>query len=346
MFGIDDAILGAALSFGGKLLSGIGAGQSASKANKRAVNLQAFADAQNQRLQADKNAADRDLGLSLISRADTMPDVDLSGWWAAGNAAGFNPVTWLNAGTLSLWDHRAEKAAFIQQGTSLQSPGVTQYGVAQQQAVPSTMSAIGGAISAGADSWSSSVQAQAKIDAQQAGMAALLGAVQTARAKGNPLAGLGTPAFSMAGQLISGGGAAAALSLGGVPRPKEFGGTGSSSDSDTNKYGLEEKDAERIKGFGSLNWQTDPALSNAEAFEDRYGDVLSEFAGLGVFLGDTYRNVTGRSFMDDWNASDAARKAASQPKAGAWTWSDLMRGAAGYFSPRSGGMPNLGYPSP
>lgn len=288
MFGIDDAILGAGLSFGGKLLSGLGAGQSASKANKRAANLQAFADAQNQVLQANKNAADADLGKSLIARADSVPSVDTSAWMAAGQAAGFNPVTWLNAGTLSLFDNRAMQQAFISQGTAMQSPGVTNYGVANQQAVPSVMSAIGGAITAGADSYSTSVQAAAKNSTAQQGIAAVLAAIQKSRAGGNQLAGLGTPAFSMAGALTSGGGAAAALSLG-----KKAGDA-------LNIYGLKDKAGEVMQTPGFLS--NDPSISSAENIVAREGWWMGNLMSLGLPLADGYWTATGRSVRSDFPA--------------------------------------------
>lgn len=322
MFGIDDAILGLGLSFGGKLLSGLGAGQSASKANKRAANLQAFADAQNQKLQENVNLANADLGRGLIARSDALPAVDLAAWAAAGDAAGFNRAHWLDAGTLSLFDNRQEKTALLGQGTQLQMPGMTSYGVAQTQAVPSTMSAIGAGVSSLGSGLTDMADNAAKLAQKQDLMSQFLLGVQKARASGNPLAGLGTPSFDIAGPLVSGGGAAAALSLG----KKEA----------LNLYGLKDKPGE-VFSLGNNPYfanHQDPSLPAAVNIDAAYGWPAGPFYGFGFKApSDLYWNLSGtysdtgqgnRSAWSDfpaelslWNRSTGATLGADRRQAAA-----------------------------
>lgn len=284
MFGIDDAILGLGLSFGGKLLSGLGAGQSASKANKRAVNLQAFADAQNQRLQADANAANADLGRGLVARSDALPAVDLAAWQAAGDAAGFNRASWLQAGTLSLFDNRQEKTALLEDGTRLQSPGLTTYGVASQQAVPSALSAVGAGVSSLGSTFTDMADNAAKLAEKQTMMQQFLSGVQKARASGNPLAGLGTPSFDYSGASLTGGGAAAALSI------------GKGGDKLT-AYGLKEKPGE-VFGLGTNPYfsnSQDPSLPAAVNIDAAYGWPAGPFYGFGFKVpSDLYWQLSGK----------------------------------------------------
>lgn len=243
MFGFDDLALGA-LSMGGSLLSGLGASQSASKANKRAANLQAWADQENHALgeQIKKVYAPSQIPLDAAS-------------------AGFNPVTYLGA-------MGGSYGAMWQMGW-----GLEQRHAPQQQAVPSTLSAIGGAITAGADSLSSSLATNKKIEAQQEGLATYLASVQQARSRGNPMAGLGTPAFSTAGPRTGGGGAVAALSMD----------VGGSSD------GFKVKMPE-ITDLSSLWGGFDRTRADAGSVMQRNGMILGEVAGIANTLADTYRS--------------------------------------------------------
>lgn len=140
MFGIDDAILGGALSFGGSLLSGFGARSAAKKQQKVANawayvnNLKAQQEAE-RKSNEDKAIGERMVqqasatGREMIARADAMDDFDaarykadwgdkfafdMSNFMSAGQKAGFNPVTWLNSGAMSFFDNRNVAASMSQ----------------------------------------------------------------------------------------------------------------------------------------------------------------------------------------------------------------------------------------
>lgn len=205
MFGVDDLILGG-LSLGGSLLSGFGAQSSA----KKQAKIEAAYQYQNYLLQVERNRINKEEGDSIIARYDPVKNLVPD-----AQAAGFNPVTWAGAmggmySALTGYGHQ------LRIGTDyMQSAPTTQ--------VPSTMSVLGGAISAGASALGTSYRSNQQILAsKQNAMLGFLGQVQMSRARGNSLAGLGTPFFEITGQqltLPSGGGAAAALSLGSAAVP-------------------------------------------------------------------------------------------------------------------------------
>lgn len=283
MFGIDDAILGAGLSIGGKLLSGLGSQQSAKKSNK----LAAANNQVNQWLQQNQNDANAALGRGLVARSDELPAVNLAAWQAAGDAAGFNRASWLNAGTLSLFDNRQEKTQLLMSGTQLQSPGMTPYSGGTQGY--SAMSAIGGAVSEAGSQLTDYSNAQAKLAERQDYMRQFLSTVAKARASGNPMAGLGTPSFSSAGPLVTGGGAVAALSLG----KKEV----------LDSFDMKHKPAEVF----DLGWwgrgQQDPSLPAAVNVDAAYGWPAGPLFGFMLKApSDAYWNATGRSAWSDFPA--------------------------------------------
>lgn len=297
MFGIDDAILGAGLSFGGKLLSGLGGMDSAKKSNK----LAAANNQMNQWLQQNVNATNAALGQSLVgksqelmARSDMLPSFDLGAWMQAGDAAGLNRVTWLNSGSLSLFDHRQEKSAMISQaynlvgqGTQLQSPGMTPYSGGTQGY--SAMSAMGPAIAGVGDALTSQAESAKQLAAKQDWMSQFVSAVAAGRAGGNPMAGLGTPSFSTAGPLVTGGGAAAALSLG----RKEV----------LDAFEMKHKPAEVFDlGWFGKGYQ-DPSLPAAVNVDAAYGWPAGPLYGFTAKLGsDIYWSATGRSLVSDFPA--------------------------------------------
>lgn len=187
MFGIDDLVLGG-LAAGGKLLSGFGAMQSAGKANRNAVLLA-------NTVNANRSA----LATEIYQKFGTPQSIVTN-----ANAAGFNPVTWLNsAAGGGLMAEAVMKSYDLRQ---LQMPDL--------QAKPSALQAWGSAVSAGAESLQQSSEAADKLAQQQENVDKYIKAVTEARSKGNAMAGLGTPAFSTAARSpVTGGGAAAALSM-------------------------------------------------------------------------------------------------------------------------------------
>lgn len=271
MFGIDSLILGG-LSAAGSLLSGLGA----SSAAKKQAKIQAAYEYQNYMLQESINAQNKAQGQQIVTMYDPATRV-------VGDAAkaGFNPVTWLNA-------MGGMYASMTQYGWALQKPE-PYFQNAPTAQVPSVMSAIGGAISAGASTLNSAHQNAMRVDAaNQSSMLQYLASVQRARSEGNALAGLGTPSFSSAvGRVITGGGAAAALSLGASLRAPKV-----------NDWGVEVKAPQA--STPSFMGPGDQSISGAQTAQDAYDWPLSIPFGAAKFGADAYRRMTGRQFMGDF----------------------------------------------
>lgn len=285
MFGIDDLVLGG-LSLGGSLLSGLGAKQSAAKQQK----IEQAYEYQNYLLQENYNQQRAALGLLIQNESDGIA-VKWSPQNIASDAAkaGFNPVTWANAfgGVYGAMTQVAAQQRVA--GLEMQvNPSYMM--TAPRTQVPSVMSAIGGAISAGTATLSSAHQNSERVDANnQAAMLQYLASVQSARSRGNWMAGLGTPAFNgMAGQVVGGGGAAAALSLGrrGSQAPK------------VNEFGIEEKPGQA--STPSMMGPGDRSVTGAQTAQDAYDWPLSIPFGAVKFGADLYRRQTGRQFMGDF----------------------------------------------
>lgn len=272
MFGIDDMILGG-LSFGGQLLSGLGAQQSAKKQQK----LEAAYEYQNFQLQEAANAQNLSIGQQLVTMYD--PATRLVGDAAK---AGFNPVTW-GAMMGGLYQN------MTQYGWALQKPELY-FQSAPKTAVPSTLSAIGGAISAGATTLASAHANTQRVDAvNQSAMLQYLSSVQRARAGGNALSGLGTPAFdSTPRQVLSGGGAAAALSIG-----AGFGGKAPK----LNAWGVDVKAPQASTPSFMIG---DQSISGADTAQAAYDWPMSIPFGIAKFGADSYRTFTGRQIMGDF----------------------------------------------
>ncbi|AXH76441.1 MAG: hypothetical protein [Microviridae sp.] len=275
-FGIDDLILGG-LSLGGSLLSGLGAQSSA----KKQAKIEAAYQYQNYLLQVERNNINKQIGIDLVDRyggANIAQDA---------YKAGYNPVTWLGA-MGGMYGNLTQYGESLKVGTDyMQSAPTTQ--------VPSTLSVIGNAISAGASTLNSASQNSKRVDAQNfATTMQYVSNVQKMRASGNSMAGLGTPFFESAGQVLSGGGAAAALSLGRMPKVQP---------SKLNDWGLQVKPPEA----STPSWMGvgDQSISGAQTAQDAYDWPLSIPFGAVKFGADVYRKFTGRQFMGDFWADNS-----------------------------------------
>lgn len=271
MFGIDDILIGSALSFGGSLLSGFGAASSAKKQQKMAIALQAAADAHNQ-----------SVGREMLARyaPEQIPK--------DAYAAGYNPVTWLGA-------MGGSYGALWSQGWSMQ-----QQGVAPTVRIPSALEAVGSAISSAGSTFSSMTQNRERVQAQvyQTQMQGYLGEIQAMRRNGNALAGLGTPFFSTTFAGPTGGGAVAALSLGRAALRSAL------REPKTNVYGIAEKPPEATS---PSFWTGDTSVSGASTAQNAYDWPMSIPYGAYKQFADIYRTFTGRQVagdvLADWSES-------------------------------------------
>lgn len=229
---------------------------------------------------------------------------------AAAERSGFNPVTWLNAGAMQAYTvnwsrsltagHNAADAFKIM---------VPEYQLQQASQVPqqhSMLSAIGGALSAGANAFGTQYRADQAYDLQMGKLALGLSGIGTGVGSGGGLARQYLPSGNIK---INGGSGSVSQTgaLSSLPYPQNW------KPGDVNAtnpwYGL----------------RVDPTFADAEAFEARYGDIAQEVAGLRNLAADSYENVTGRSIYADikdvWNGKQTQPWSwSTTPAARAWNW--------------------------
>lgn len=318
------ALLAAGLSAGGSLISGLGASASAAKQNR----LQAIADAQanqyNEGMIAEVNkqnaALGRDLGKRLLksklvetehvqgsitrtedSATDNYSYVDVKGMMDAAEAAGFNPVTFLNAGGMQAYTQTGSRshavsseitdmmttrtskghnaAAAFQLMAGLMSPQAYQRNSTQINRVPSAGEAVGDAISSGSKAGFQQYNEDRDRDLKMELLGKQLDAIQ--KASGKPVAGgrsMYIPSTTTSGSTTRnsvGGSLGTGPAISG-PFEKETG-------KYTDPWG------------GQFGMKVDPKTSDAETKSDRYGDIAEELAGGWNIINDTVYSATGRN---------------------------------------------------
>lgn len=149
-------LVGAALSGGLSLLSGFGAQSSAKKQQKMQLAMDEFARRYNADRLGEYNSEVRNLGERLletpqITQTSTRNSswVDVDSMMLDAQRAGFNPVTWLNAGGMQAytqsqadgWQSQTDPVAAFQ----MMMPQLQQIQASQAVNIPSTMSVIGDA---------------------------------------------------------------------------------------------------------------------------------------------------------------------------------------------------------
>lgn len=295
----------AGLSAGGSFLSGMGASQASAKQSR----LQQIETNEARRLNEEQQnlqiAYGERLGRELLTIKETHTEeqenssggwVDVDAMMAASERAGFNPVTFLNAGALQAYTmgwsrtkttktsegHNAEAAFRLMMPDAL----VTQPGVVPQQS--NMLQAAGGALSAGASAFGTQLRADQSYDVQMARLLAAQGLNGMGLSQGNGL----TTAVSYGGQggLSAGfatpaGGLSTSSKVSDLPYPQNW------------KVGDVEVTNPWGRGF------IDSTAPNAEAAETRYGDVGQELVGAANFIADAYRNAFGMTLRETGKAA-------------------------------------------
>lgn len=294
-----------ALSFGGSLLQGIGAGQASKKQARMQMIADELARQRNEAILAEVNTK-RTEARDWLLQSQNIVDV--------AENAGFNPVTFINAGGLGYL-------------TDAMKYHVPDYSLVQASQVPqqhSMLSAFGGALSAGASAFGTQYRADQSYDLQSQKLSDARDAMMFGLSQSPSMRS--TVSYGGGGSVGSGGafstamrGAGAATGLSAMPYPNKW---------------------ERGKVEGTnphRTWQIDPNESDAEAWETRYGDVAQEVKGAYNMVADTVRTVTGRS-IGDWGKA-----------VGTW-WtapSGLSKGFSGNvkpYSPFAGAYPSWASP--
>lgn len=320
----DPVTLGlTALSMGGSLLSGIGQKQASAKQ----ARLQMIADAQareaNERTLAEVNRKREELGREMLTVPEeryekqdlydrtttTVRDtddgwIDVDGMMAAAEASGLNPYTFMQLGGLSAYSNRVRNSftdslreyggevysrvtgANAAEAYKLMAPEFQLASASQVPQQHSALSAFGGALTAGANTFGTQYRANQSYDLNQqkldlAGQQLALG-----------LTGQNGLATVLGSQ--SGGG-------GGVTSNARSGATKAAGLSDLPYPDKWEADPPKVtnplyRGF------IDSKSPNAEAGEDRYGEVGEFLFGMRNLVSDGVRNVTGRG-LEDWGTA-------------------------------------------
>ncbi|QIG67237.1 hypothetical protein EVB36_007 [Rhizobium phage RHph_TM36] len=191
--------------------------------------------------------------------SNTSHELDLKAMNAAAIAAGYNPMTILNAGGLSAF-------------TKTRTETTGQNAMAAVPTAPSVGSVVAGAASSAFNIWRDDRQAAAQTAALSAS------SFPPAPRPGNSLMAVLTG--TAAGGASGGGG----LQIAAVPRLTQKAGAGMPVTPSVEQPTLTNPHP---------NAAIDRDTRDASAYEERYGDVAGSVAGIWVAYQDALRNVTG-----------------------------------------------------
>lgn len=244
------------LSGAGSLLSGLGARSAAKSQAKR----QAAIDAANQ-------ARAEAVSQAYAEEISTVP------WRVARDAevAGFNPVTWLNAGALGFY-----QGTIGTKWQMFQGPGLS-----DAINIPSVMSAFGSALSSGVEAFGTQHRFDQKLAFEGSQLDKQLAAVTANRTAASRHAA----AISAVGQSAIGGAGGPLYSAGSAVSSKGVGGLS----------------AKATQVFPWL--PIDKSAPDAQAVSDRYGEWGEDIAGGYNFATDMSQKYLGKSiprFVTDY----------------------------------------------
>lgn len=267
-----DPLLGGLISGGLSLLSGFGAKQSAAKQSRQQIINDNAANYYNEQQIAAMNAARRHLGERLLetpqwSKESNIQEnrswVDTDAMMMAAERAGFNPVTFLNAGGLAAYTQSNTTSYRESSGNDpvaafqMMMPTANQRSATQAANIPSVMSIVGDAGQAALKSY----QADARLQDSQAFQERLLNL---------KLSQLQQPSSKSRSGLDTG--------FGSTPRT---GGSGTSLVSSVLPFfarqgGLApDVKAPEVTDIGYYGWKQDPRLPSGQVIEDTYTEVGS-----------------------------------------------------------------------
>lgn len=341
---------GSLLAGGLSLLSGFGAQQSAKKQAKQQAANDYIANATNARNVGRTNAINtklgQKLGKALVNSKQTVTEhtqgsvtlnresgsdsgsdtdnysyVDTAAMMAAADAAGFNPVTFLNAGGMQAYtqtgsrtrgwersfDNQTEitdlmvttkskghnAAAGYQLMAGLMSPQTFQMQSSQAVKIPSMLETIGDAGTAALNQYNNDARHQSNQDFQREMLGKQLDAIQKNSGRNNnPSRSFYSPTTTTSGgkTVTSAGGA-----LGSGP-----------SISGPFERGI----GKATNPWGPGPMGIDTKWSDAETFSDRYGDIAEEVAGAWNLANDSTKSAVGRNIpsiiREEWKGLPAA----------------------------------------
>lgn len=322
-----------ALSGGLSFLGGLGGQQAAKKQNRMQLlqdladyqmndNITREADAGNLIRAREVNAERERLGRELLTIPEetifedatwSRSGIDLPAFMLAGELAGYNPVTWLRSGALSMFQtnqnggytrttrtgHNAADAyKMMMPDLPLFTPALK--GSTTVNKVPSSMEVFANAGNAALSTYKDLY----KMEASQTFQTQLLDRQLTALAQrasggGSTIGGSFGPAVTVGGAA----GVAGGLSSGGRSGKDDNVWPGMHQSS---PQLWENKQPEATNPFPpNWGWKIPPGYANAETWEDTFGEPISWPYGVLKFMDTAAYNIAGRTvtgaLSDAWN---------------------------------------------
>lgn len=312
-----------ALSFGGSLLQGMGNKQASAKQ----ARLQAIADAnarqQNEETLARVNKRREEIGNTLLDSRNVVATAEL---------AGFNPVTWINAGGLG---YMTDAAKFL-------VPEYQLVGASQVPQQHSMLSSFGSALSAGASAFGTQYRADQSYDLNMAKLGQQADHFMMGFTQRNSLA------------TIMGSGSSS-VRAGALAAGPSRGGSSGSKDSEAFWPGYEHaptpmweaKKPESTNPFPpQWGWTIPAGFANAEAYEDSMGELVSMPYGVWKGVNTVMHNMLGFTVPEIYREAKAGYNDLTTILQRAWagTASGAPSGPALPYIPA--GMPrSIAYPA-
>lgn len=246
-------MLGALISGGLSALSGL---FGRSRAKKENAEAQRRADAMNADVRARAEAAAK---IPVVTTSESSNSVDMDGFMAAARDHGFNPLTFLRSGALSLFTSSKETNS-VSGSMNMEAALAGQY-VPQLSSVPSVGEIVTGGLSTAFSQWSAERSQQQQNQFQLDLVRAQLEGVQGSSYRGSR--SFNVPTATMSGGTRTGSGTAALAETATVYR----------------------NPGDKLCFWG---WcmGTDSGTSSAEDIETRYGDVAQEAWGIATGVAD------------------------------------------------------------
>lgn len=346
-----------AIQGGLSLVSGLGARQSAKSQAKRQAANDMIANQVNEQRVAEKNRRNLELGKSLLRERETTREqisekrtettasaidnysyVDVEGMMAAAEEAGFNPVTWLNAGGMQAYTQTGSRGLSSTESTykadntttrrghnaaaayALMSPESALMNASQATNIPSIGEVVGNAGTQAFDVYRQANARQQSQDFQREMLNLQLDAIQKNKGstiKGGTAVGNGTPSYTTNGSTITRGGTATPSNGLSVTSSPATGGTLKAGDP-----------AEFTSPFAIHGFNSNPKWADAGgAVQQRYGEAGEMLYGLGLVAIDAWHNVP-----DSWKVGITSRPPKrSDPAPYERTWEWIKKNVGGNY---------------
>lgn len=296
-----------AISGGMSLMSGIGARNSSAKQGRLQMIEDGRMDALNQERLAVMNRQREALGREMLTVEEKTTDetwqtnsheLDIDAFMAAGEKAGFNPVTWLNSGALSMFSTQVTQngGTVTKQGHNaadafkLMAPDAYYGTPTQIPKVPDMLEVFGNAGTAALGTFKDLYKMQSSQDFQSSMLDRQLTAMAQRQMGGGSTLGGG----SFGSSVTMGGRAGSSTGL-----------SGGKNAANTNPYPASWERGDVNVTNSERKWLVDKNVADTQHKEDRYGEIWGEIFGTANIVNDVVLNTTGKS-LRDWGRTAGA----------------------------------------